>query len=144
MTELEFASTEQKQLNYHNWYKARKELNLIGTGLVLHHKDPNLKYTNLERYIQWNIEDLEVMTKSEHNRVHAVGRTLSETAKLKLKEHHTGLHPSEESKIKNRLAHVGKSRGGPTNKGRKWFNNGTTNVLAFSCPEGFVPGMTRK
>lgn len=28
-------------------------------------------------------------------------------------------------------------------KGQKWFNDGTKNVRAYSCPEGFVPGICR-
>ena len=37
---------------------------------------------------------------------------------------------------------LGKERHLPsfTNRGRKWFNNGVSNVMAFECPEGFMPG----
>ena len=28
--------------------------------------------------------------------------------------------------------------------GRHWYNNGTKNVAAFECPEGFVPGKLSK
>ena len=28
--------------------------------------------------------------------------------------------------------------------GKKWYNNGITNVLAFVCPEGFKPGKLQK
>ena len=28
--------------------------------------------------------------------------------------------------------------------GRHWYNNGTTNVAAFECPDGFVPGKLPK
>lgn len=55
-----------------------------------------------------------------------------------------GKHHSEESKEKNRLAHLGKPS---WNKGKKlgsngthWYNNGKINVKAKECPEGFVKG----
>lgn len=28
--------------------------------------------------------------------------------------------------------------------GRKWFTNGSINVFEYACPEGFIPGITRK
>ena len=55
-----------------------------------------------------------------------------------------GKHHSEESKEKNRLAHLGKPS---WNKGLKlgtngthWYNNGKINVKAKECPDGFVKG----
>lgn len=39
-------------------------------GYVLHHKDPSWKYNDIERYISWNIEDLEMMTVQDHNKIH--------------------------------------------------------------------------
>lgn len=33
-----------------------------------------------------------------------------------------------------------KQKGSHTTKGKHWYNNGTKNVQAFECPEGFVPG----
>lgn len=55
-----------------------------------------------------------------------------------------GRSHSEESKEKNRLAHLGKPS---WNKGKKlgpngthWYNNGEVNVKAKKCPEGFVKG----
>ena len=44
-----------------------------GDGLVLHHKDPTMRYTNPERYKQWNPEDLVVMTRAEHTKLHHTG-----------------------------------------------------------------------
>lgn len=32
---------------------------------------------------------------------------------------------------------------GPNNSGKKYFNDGTRNVLAFECPDGFKPGMVK-
>lgn len=28
----------------------------------------------------------------------------------------------------------------PSQKGKKWYNNGTISIMSNSCPEGFVPG----
>lgn len=44
-----------------------------GDGLVLHHKDPTMRYNNPERYKQWNPEDLVVMTRAEHVKLHHTG-----------------------------------------------------------------------
>ena len=41
-----------------------------------------------------------------------------------------GKRPSEENRKKVYEAH----------KGTHWYNNGVTNILAKTCPEGFVPG----
>ena len=40
----------------------------------LHHKDPSLKTTDPQRYNEWRIEDLVPMLKSEHTRLHQLGR----------------------------------------------------------------------
>lgn len=40
---------------------------------VLHHIDPSWKYNDIERYIQWNVEDLVPMTHSEHISLHKKG-----------------------------------------------------------------------
>lgn len=47
-----------------------------------------------------------------------------------------GTHRSEETKRKIANAKKGK----PGIKGKKWWNNGVISVMAFECPEGFVPG----
>lgn len=47
-----------------------------------------------------------------------------------------GQHHSEEIRKK-----ISDSKKGNTSiKGQKFFNDGTKNVVAFECPEGFVPG----
>lgn len=80
--------------------------------------------------------------KSEEHRQHC------KEAQRKYFETHEGTfkgkHHSEESKEKNRLAHLGKPS---RNKGKKlgpngthWYNNGEVNVKAKKCPEGFVKG----
>ena len=39
-------------------------------GMVLHHKDVNMKFENPERYVEWRVEDLIPMTRVEHRRLH--------------------------------------------------------------------------
>ena len=65
----------------------------VPKGYVLHHIDPSWRKNDPERYIQWNLEDLELMTKSEHSRLHGTGENNPMYGK-----HHT-----EESKDKMRL-----------------------------------------
>ena len=77
---------------------------------VLHHKDPNLKYTDYERYCEWRIEDLEVMTYSEHSKMHHIGFNQSEETKRKIGQKNS--RPmSEETKQKISSKLKGKSKG---------------------------------
>ena len=72
------------------------------------------------------------------------GKHLSEEHKLKLSaalngENHPlfGKHHSEETRKKISEANNGKNY---WTKGTHWYNNGVTNILSKTCPEGFVPG----
>ena len=97
-------------------------------GYVLHHKDETLRKNDPERYNEWRIEDLEMMTMTEHfllhhkdtnkseiHRLHVSqslkGHVVSEETRRKLSESHKGrpssfkgCHHSEESKRKMREA----------------------------------------
>lgn len=62
---------EQLTISTRNNRRARKYFGIYGNkDLVLHHVDWTMRHNNIERYIQWNIEDLVVMTKSEHRKLH--------------------------------------------------------------------------
>lgn len=51
--------------------KAREYFGILNDhNMVLHHKDPTLRHTDYKRYCEWRIEDLEVMTLSEHTKLH--------------------------------------------------------------------------
>lgn len=133
---------EQKQLNLKNKYKAEKYFGIIDDsgkvikrGYVLHHKDPELRHKDINRYIQWNSEDLELKTRSEHSKLHYDNRLVNSWK---------GNHHSEESKNKignaNKIALLGHS---PGNKNKFCFTDGKHNIYLDSneqIPEGYYKG----
>lgn len=64
-------------------------------GYVLHHKDMNLKHDNINRYIQWNLEDLEIMSKADHIRLHRTGTHHTTETKQKMREAKLGVPKSD-------------------------------------------------
>ena len=87
---------------------------------------------------------------------------MSEEARKKMSKCHKGVKFSNEHKLKISLAQRGKKRGplseehkaklrekskaaqlnNPSfgSKGMHWYNDGTTSVLTYECPPGFVKG----
>lgn len=49
------------------YFKARGDWE---PGMVLHHIDPSLKLRDLQRYKNWNVEDLVPVTVQQHMRIH--------------------------------------------------------------------------
>lgn len=98
----------------------------------------------LDMYYNRPAEELIFLTRSEHQRLHLKGKKrkpFSEEWKRNMSEAKKGKptwnkglkglqHHSEEAKRKLSKAA----------KGKHWYNNGVKSVLAFSCPDGFVPG----
>lgn len=86
------------------------------------------------------------------------GKHHSEETKKKLSEALKGKHLSEEHRRKIGEANKGKSgywegkhlseeakiKISEVSKSLRWYNNGTKNIRAKECPEGFVPGMLKK
>lgn len=68
------------------------------------------------------------------------GKHFSDEAKNKMSETHKGKKRSEDDK-----RNISESLKGHKawSKGRKWYNNGIKNVMAFECPEGYVKGRIR-
>ena len=113
-------------------------------------------------------EELIFLTKSDHNKVHHLGKPLSEDTCKKISESlngkpawNKGKHHSAEARKKMSESKKGENNPmfgkhhsaearkkmsdtmkGKTNltKGTQWFNDGTINTRAKTCPEGFVPG----
>jgi len=52
---------------------------------VMHHKDETLRHTDIKRYIEWNIDDLEIESYSEHSKHHRSGKVVSDETKAKLR-----------------------------------------------------------
>ena len=75
------------------------------------------------------------------------GKHHSAETHQKMSEAHKGKHQSAETRQKLSESHKGKSLSVETRKkmsearkGKHWYNNGVKNILAKTCPEGFVPG----
>ena len=87
-----------------NWKAARIYFGVENNPeMVLHHKDPTLKYRDPERYLEWRIEDLEVMTNADHTSLHQTGKTVSNETRAKIRESHVGFKgksPSIETRAK--------------------------------------------
>ena len=149
---------KERNISRYNKMKARKRFGILGRNdLVLHHKDTTLRHNNIERYIQWNDEDLEVMNVAEHTRLHHLHSKHSEETKLKISKSSIGKkmpYRTEEYRKKMSLAKKGHlvseetrrkisegHKGKPScAKGKHWYNNGKEQAFTFECPEGFVKG----
>ena len=102
--------------------------------------------------------ELIFLTKSEHMRLHHLGKPswmkgkhLSEEARKKMSESKKGKHHSAETRKNMSEAHKGKHRSEETRKkisdvtkGTHWYNNGVKCIKAKTCPEGFVPGRLKQ
>lgn len=60
----------QQRISWRNNKRTRKEMS-VPKGMVMHHKDASLRHDDIERYIQWRPEDLQLMDKSSHRKLHA-------------------------------------------------------------------------
>ena len=89
---------------YHNknWERARKHFNLQGqSNMILHHKDVTLKERDFTRYLEWRVEDLEVVSRGEHTTLHHKGKSVSLATKKKIAQNHVGFagrHHTEETR----------------------------------------------
>lgn len=104
----------------------------------MHHKDTSLRENDIERYIQWNYEDIEIMTQSEHTRLHN---------KLRGKENVMYYSWFNNGVINTRAKECpdgfvkGRINFNPnTTKNCHWFNNGVEEKFCKICPEGYTKG----
>lgn len=107
-------TSEQKRISLLNYQKAADYFDLQ-PGEILHHTNPEWRHDDIERYIQWNVEDLEKMTQSEHLKWH--WQYNYEERCRKISEGHKGKSSgakgkhwtlSEETKRKMSIANKGK------------------------------------
>lgn len=90
-------------------------------GYHLHHVDESLRDSDVERYIEWNVEDLVMVTMEEHNSIHKkgnhyhLGKKHSVETKQKIgdanKGRLLGIPKSEEHKRKISASRKGKTAG---------------------------------
>lgn len=112
---------EQQNISWKNRRLAREHF--FGSkegrkGWCLHHKDETLRKRDIDRYIQWRIEDLVPMTISEHSRYHNdsvhnpnIGKHCSDEAKRKISVANSGRRHSSE--FKERLSEAMKGENNP-------------------------------
>lgn len=139
LSDVEFGTIVYYFMSYSrnkNYQKAKEYFNLQPNE-VLHHIDPSWKTDDLERYEQWNIEDLVKMTRSEHQSLHMKLNNPKRGGNKGEDNPMYGKHHSEESKNKMRKPHGVKTRG---NSGMHWYTDGENNIQAYECPEGYKKG----
>ena len=136
-----FKSMAIHKIQAHTHYGYKKDYDI-------HHLDEN-KMNN-------SLSNLVYLTRSEHSKIHANGRILSEETKRKMSEAAKGKTLSEETKRKiseaakgKTLSEEAKRKIGEAHKGktsnvkdRIWVNNGVIAkmVKCDDIPEGFVRG----
>ena len=111
-----------------NREKAREYFGL-GVGdddFVLHHVDSTLKTRDPKRYNEWRIEDLVVMTRDEHSRLHNKGKKLSEKTRNKLSVVNKGKKRTKEQRNKLSAVNKGKKHSEETKKKMSEAHTGKT------------------
>lgn len=86
----------------------------------------------LDMYYNRQADELIFLTHAEHTRLHKKDEKFTENHKRKISES-IKKHWLTRDKSPERFA---------TTRGRKWFTNGITNIVAYSCPSGYYPGKT--
>lgn len=111
------------RLHNKNWKEARRHFNIEGDpNMVLHHIDDTLKHNDLDRYLEWRLEDLIAIPNGEHSRIHNLGKTVSEETRSKMSRNHVGFlgkHHTEETKKKISAIHKGKPKSEETRRKMK-------------------------
>lgn len=128
------------------WRRARKYFGIEGNiDMVLHHKDETLRHTDYARYLEWRIEDLEVMTREEHTKHHCIGQHFKhkDNSNYLGKRNSLGRHFKHTEETKRKISEAHKGKVGSAN-GKHWFNNGEKETYAFECPEGYQKGRLKR
>lgn len=122
----------------------------------LHMTREQLKYLGL--YYKVPSSELILLTEKEHDRLHHIGKKLSEETKQKIGKVHKGKRLSIKTKEKISEATSGennpmygkahskesKQTMSEIRKSGHWYNNGYQNKFCKECPSGFKPGRLKK
>ena len=120
----------------------------VPEGYIIHHIDHNP--------LNDSLDNLKLMTRSEHISHHMKDKIVSEETKQKISIGNIGKHnPSDETRKRMSESHKGKNLSEERKqnisdslkgigKGKHWYNNSVINCFTFECPEGFVPGRIKK
>ena len=150
---------QAKADNFAGWcIHHRLEIQPDGTRMSRQElKDKNLYYGR-------PASELVFMRRGEHTTLHWLGNHHSVETHQKMSESHKGKHHSEETRKKIAESKKGKHNSAEARKkisecrigkhypklseAKKglhlhWYNNGVKNILAKTCPEGFVPGILK-
>lgn len=121
-------------------------------GWCLHHKDPAMRHNDIDRYVQWNIDDVVPMTISDHLSFHKtgnnglIGHKHSEATKKKMSLNNwRKKHPYTDDERKNisittknamNTSEIKKkcSIGGTMTGKKPYWTNGILNKRQFECP----------
>ena len=134
MTYRTFSIFNRQQAWKHFWPEGNGKAK---PGFVLHHKDPNWATNDPQRYAEWRIEDLQMLSLSEHRKLHNSLREWSKEMREKC-----SIASAKSSKFKGHN-HSEKTRRQMSNslkgvntwiKGRHHWNNGITEKLSIECP----------
>lgn len=136
-------TAEQRRISDRNRRKAWKHFVEIGIidknappyTYAMHHKDETLRHNDIERYILWLFEDLEVEDYGKHTSHHHTGLVWSEESREKMRgeKNPANLYPERNNFVNNNPALI-------LIKGTHYYNNGFIELRAKECPEGFVKG----
>lgn len=132
----------------------------MGSGKLI--KQAELKYgiNNFDKFLIQNCETKEELDeqerfwiaeyrargKAEYNIANGgwnsgtIGRHLSDKTKNKIAESLRGRKHSIETRQRMKNSHTYRA----PSKGKHWFNNGSIEMYAVSCPEGFIKGRLKK
>jgi len=89
----------------------------------------------------WNYfsEEQKEITKQKIREKRALQASISEKSKEKFKISLKNYWNSPEG-LKQKQINSERQKGHKNTKGKHWFNNGIQNIVADTCPKGFVPG----
>lgn len=118
---------------------------------VLHHLDANMMYEDIERYVKFNFDDVVVMEKSDHSKLHNTGEnnpSKRPEVREKLKGENNPMYGksawdlmSDDAVEKRKISQREKM------SHKRWYNNGIRNIYINewdSIPKGFKRGMVKK